>query len=129
MIIGLQIIALIFSFSMVYFALLHYKRGEIRKSEIISWVGIWTAAIIVIIFPELLRAFASTFLVTRVFDLMVVGGFVLVISMVSSTYLRSKRLEKKMEDLVRSQALEKTTKFKIQNSNNKQNTIHKKSSE
>lgn len=105
MIIGLQIIALIFAFAMVYFALLHYKRGEIRKSEIISWVGIWVAAIVVIIFPELLRTFASTFLVTRVFDLMVVGGFILVISMVASSYLRTKKLEKKMEDLVRREAL------------------------
>lgn len=120
MIIGLQIIALIFSFSMVYFALLHYKRGEIRKSEIISWVGIWVAAIIVIIFPELLRTFASTFLVTRVFDLMVVGGFILVISMVSSAYLRTKRLEKKMEDLVRHEALKNTnSKNQITNKANR----------
>lgn len=110
MIIGLQIIALIFAFAMVYFALLHYKRGEIRKSEIISWVGIWIAAIVVIIFPELLRAFASTFLVTRVFDLMVVGGFILVISMVASSYLRTKKLEKKMEDLVRREALKEKKK-------------------
>lgn len=110
MIIGLQIIALIFAFAMVYFALLHYKRGEIRKSEIISWVGIWIAAIVVIIFPELLRTFASTFLVTRVFDLMVVGGFILVISMVASSYLRTKKLEKKMEDLVRREALKEKKK-------------------
>ncbi len=105
MIIGLQIIALIFSFSMVYFAVLHYKRGELRKSEIIAWVGMWSAAVVVIIFPELLRTFASTFLVTRVFDLMVIGGFVLVISMVSSAYLRTKRIEKKLEDMVRRDAL------------------------
>lgn len=110
MIIGLQIIALLFSFSMVYFALLHYKRGEIRKSEIISWVGIWLLAIIVVIFPELLRTFASTFLVTRVFDLMVIGGFVLVISLTASSYIRTRRLEKKLEDMVRKDALKKPTK-------------------
>lgn len=110
MIIALQIIALIFSFSMVYFAVLHYKRGELRKSEIIAWVGMWTAAVVVIIFPELLRTFASTFLVTRVFDLMVIGGFVLVISMVSSAYLRTKRIEKKLEDMVRREALKKARK-------------------
>jgi len=105
MIIGLQIIALLFAFSMVYFALLHFKRKEISKTEITSWLIMWTAAIIVIVFPELLRTFASTFLVTRVFDLMVIGGFILVISMVSIAYVRTRKLEKKLEELVRRQAL------------------------
>lgn len=110
MIIGLQIIALLFAFSMVYFAILHYKRGEINATEIISWLIMWAIAIVVIIFPELLRSFASTFLVTRVFDLMVIGGFILVISIVSVAYVRTKKLEKKLEELVRKEALNKKKK-------------------
>ncbi len=108
MIIGLQIIALIFAFSMVYFVVLHFKRGEISKSEIISWIIMWAAAIVIIVFPELLRKFASTFLVTRVFDLMVIAGFILVISLVTSSYIRTKKLEKKLEDMVRREALKKS---------------------
>jgi len=110
MIIGLQIIALIFAFSMIYFVVLHYKRGEISRSEIISWIVMWAAAIVVIVFPELLRTFASTFLVTRVFDLMVIAGFVLVISLVTSSYIRTKKLEKKLEEMVRREALKKAKK-------------------
>jgi len=110
MIIGLQIIALIFAFSMIYFVMLHYKRGEIGRSEIFSWVIMWAAAIVVIIFPELLRTFASTFLVTRVFDLMVIAGFILVISLVTSSYIRTKKLEKKLEEMVRHEALKKAKK-------------------
>ncbi|HUC95029.1 MAG TPA: DUF2304 domain-containing protein [Candidatus Saccharimonadales bacterium] len=107
MIIGLQVISLLFAFSMVYVAVLHFKRGEINGVEITSWLVMWAAAIVIIIFPELLRPFASTFLVTRVFDLMVIGGFILVISMVSIAYLRTRRLEKKLEELVRKEALKK----------------------
>jgi len=110
MIIGLQIIALIFAFSMVYFVVLHFKRGEISKSEIVSWIIMWAAAIVIIVFPELLRKFASTFLVTRVFDLMVIAGFILVISLVTSSYIRTKKLEKKLEDMVRREALKKAKK-------------------
>lgn len=105
MIIGLQITALLFSFSMVYFAVLHYKRGELNGMEIGSWLIMWIATIVIIIFPELLKDFAKTFSVARVFDLMVIGGFVVVISMVGSAYLRTKKLEKKLEDLVRRDAL------------------------
>lgn len=90
---------------MVYFATLHYKRREISKSEMLAWAIMWSAAIVVIIFPEILRKFASTFLVTRVFDLMVIGGFVLVITISGASYIRTKKLEKKLEDLVRKEAL------------------------
>jgi hypothetical protein len=95
---------------MVYVAALHFKRKEISKIEFTSWMVMWAAAIVVIIFPEILRRFASTFLVTRVFDLMVIGGFVLVISLVSSAYLRTKKMEKKLEDMVRSDAIKQSKK-------------------
>lgn len=111
MIVGLQIIALIFAFTMIYFATLHYKRGEIGKGEIVAWAIIWTGAIVIIIFPELLRKFASTFLVTRVYDLMVLGGFILVISMVGSSYVRTKKNEKKLEELVRREALRDSKEY------------------
>lgn len=107
MIIGLQVIAILFAFSMIYFAILAYKRKELNGVEVASWLVLWSFAIIVVIFPELLRAFASTFLVTRVFDLMVIGGFILVISMSVASYIRTKKLEKKMEELIRKDALKK----------------------
>jgi hypothetical protein len=104
---------------MIYFAVLHYKRKEIGKYEIISWIVVWTGVAVVVIFPELLRRFATTFFVSRVFDLMVVGGFVLVISMTTSTYLRTKKLEKKLEEIVRREAI-KNTNSKNRTTNNKQ---------
>jgi hypothetical protein len=107
MIIGLQIIALLFAFCMIYFAVLHFKRGEIGGIEIACWLIMWTGVVVVVIFPELLQTFAGTFLVTRVFDLMVIGGFILVISMVAVAYVRTKRLEKKLEELVRKLSLKK----------------------
>lgn len=107
MIIGLQIVALLFAFSMIYFAVLNYKRSELSGMEAASWIIMWSAVVVVVIFPELLRSFAKTFLVTRVFDLMVIGGFILVISMVSSAFLRTKRNERKLEELVRRLAKDK----------------------
>lgn len=110
MILGLQIIAIIFAFLMIYFAILHRRRGELDRTEIISWVTIWIVTIFIVIFPEILRTFAKTFFITRLFDLMVVGGFVLVIAMVARTYISIKRMEKKLEDYVRREALEDVNK-------------------
>lgn len=105
MILGLQIVAIVFSFLMIYLALLNYKRGELNGLEIVSWVLIWAVVVFITVFPELIRTFARTFAVSRLFDMMVVGGFLLVISMVSAAYVRTKRMEKKLEEIVRKDAL------------------------
>jgi len=110
MIIGLQIVTLLFSFVMVYFAALHYKRGEIDRIEIIVWFIVWSFAIVAIVFPDLLQSFAKEFKFARLFDMMVVGGLILVIAMVSKAYISTRRIEKKVEKLVREEALKNVKK-------------------
>ena len=112
MILGLQLIAIIFSFLMIYLALLNKRRGEIDKSEFVSWSVIWSLTIFIVIFPELLRSFAQRFFITRLFDLMVIGGFVLVITMTVKSYLSTKKMERKLEDLIRKEALKNVKKKK-----------------
>ena len=112
MIIGLQIIALVFAFAMIYFALVNYKRGEIEKAEVVSWIVIWLAVMFVVIFPNLLREYSEKVLITRLFDLMVVGGFIFVIVMTAKTYVRVRKMEKKIEDLVREDAIKKVNRKK-----------------
>lgn len=110
MILGLQVVAIIFALIMIYFAYLHYCRGELNGIEILSWMTIWIVTIGIVIFPELLRTFAYTFAISRVFDMMVVGGFIVVISAVYLAYVRTKKLEKKIEEYVRKETLEKLKK-------------------
>jgi hypothetical protein len=105
MIIGLQLTAIIFSLIMIYLATINYQRKEISVWEVLAWWIIWVVTIIIVIFPSLLSDFARSFSITRVFDLMVVGGFILVISLTYRSYIKMKRLDKKMEQLVRETAL------------------------
>jgi len=107
MIIGLQITSILFALTMIYFAILNFKRKEIEATELIVWILIWIVTIFVVIFPNILREFSQKFSVTRLFDLMVVGGFILVISMASFVYIKTKRFEKKMEKMVRKDSLKK----------------------
>ena len=108
MILGLQITAIIFSLLMIYFALIHFKKGQLGTAEVVSWFVVWTVTILAVIFPEILREYARRLAISRLFDLMIVGGFILVITMVSSAYLRGKKNEKKIEELVRKEALKGT---------------------
>ena len=105
MILGLQIIAIIFAFIMIYLALLNFKRSEIDKVELVSWMIVWIVTLLIVIFPDLLRSFAQRFFITRLFDLMVVGGFILVIAMVVRAYVSVRRIERKLEKFIRTEAL------------------------
>ena len=101
MIIGLQITGILFSLIMIYFALLHFKKGHLNGIEISSWIIIWFTVILIVIFPEVIRVYAESFAVSRVLDLLIGGAFVVIFIMVGSVYVRTNRIEKKVEDLVR----------------------------
>ena len=109
MIIGLQIVSLFFSLFMIYIALLHFKKGEISKFEMYIWFLIWAFTMYVVLFPDRLQNFARIYF-ARTFDMMVAGAFILVIFMVTKTYLSTKQMEKKLEDLVRKEALKDVKK-------------------
>lgn len=123
MIIGLQISALIFSFVMIYFAVIHYKKGTLNGIEIFFWILIWVFAIFAVIFPDLLKVFARTFYFARLFDMMVFGGFFLVIILAAKSYITTKKLEKKLEKIIRDDSLkdmkDKSKKKLDKRSNNK----------
>ncbi len=108
MITGLQLVSIVFALIMIYLAYLNYQRKEIGKIEFVSWWTIWVVATIIIIFPRLLQGFASTFFITRVFDFMVIGGFILVITLSFKAYVKTKALEKKIENLIRAAALKES---------------------
>ena len=112
MIIFLQIIGLIFALTMIYFALLNYKRREIDNLEFYIWVVIWAAVMLIAVFPDFLRTFSRDVLITRLFDLLVIGGIVLVILLSAKAYLTSKKLEKKVERFIRDEALKNVKKGK-----------------
>lgn len=105
MILGLQIIALVFALIMTYFAYLHYRRGEISGFEISFWFVAWLGAIFVVLFPAVVSTWSQKIAISRAFDLAVIGGFVFVIPLVYLSYVRTRRLEKKLEEYVRKEAL------------------------
>lgn len=97
---------------MIYFAVIHYKKGTLNGVEIFFWIIIWLFAIFAVIFTDLLRVFAMTFYFTRLFDMMVFGGFFLVIILAAKSYITTKKLERKLEELVRKQTLKDAKKDK-----------------
>lgn len=109
MILGLQIIAVIFALIMIYVAYLHYRRSEINGLEMLFWLSAWTCAVFIALFPEIFRVFSTTIAISRAFDLAMIGGFILITPLTYMAYVRTKKLEKKFEEVIRQNALKDLT--------------------
>lgn len=103
--IGIQIAAILFALWMMYFSYLHYRRGEFRKTELLLWQLLWVGLLVVVIFPTSVKFILDTFSITRTFDLVVIVGIVVLFGITFRNYVIVKRIERKVEQSVRTQAL------------------------
>lgn len=102
-----QVAATLFALFMLYWVRTNQKRQFLTVLESSFWYACWSLFIIISIFPQLLLGIVHTIRFTRVFDLLTVIAFMLLIMIIFSVYIKNKQLEKKLETLVRKFAIEK----------------------
>lgn len=111
-ILGVQIISILFAVFMIYVTFLHRKRKELGASENAFWMILWLGFIGVVLFPQLLQGVTQVFLFARVLDLLMVIAFMILTFIGFQNYISNKRMEQKIEKLVRKKAIEKINKNK-----------------
>lgn len=109
-ILGVQIIAVLFAIFMIYVAFLHFKRKDINGGEIFFWTALWLGFIVVTIFPNILQNLTKLLFFTRVMDFLMVLAFMILAFLGFQNHIANRRMEKKIEELVRKQALKSMQK-------------------
>lgn len=109
-ILGVQIIAVLFAVFMVYVAFLNWKKKDINTGEIIFWVILWLTFIFISLFPKILQEMTQLLFFARVMDLLMVMAFMILAFLGYQNHISNKRVEKKIEDLVRKEAVKKVKK-------------------
>jgi len=102
-----QIGATLFALFMIYWVRNNQKRAHLSLVESSAWYSVWSVFIILALFPNLLLGIVSALHFARVFDLLVVLAFMILVMLNFYIYLKNKKLEKKLETLIRKIALEK----------------------
>lgn len=104
-----QILAALFGLWMIYEIVVRSKKKVFTTVELGFWVSVWSLFVIIALFPGLLLGIAHTLKFSRVFDLVVVGVFmVLTITIILSYYAQKEtkqRLDKLVEDLAIKESL------------------------
>jgi hypothetical protein len=100
-----QVIALVFALCMLYVVTIHRRKSRLSQGETILWYLLWSAFVLISIFPQVLLTITQTLRFSRVFDLLVVMAFMVLSVLVFATYFAQREDRQKIEQVVRHHAL------------------------
>jgi hypothetical protein len=101
----LQIVCLLFALAMIYWTWTSYRRRTLRLGELALWVAVWSGFSLAVLLPQSVAIFVQRLHVNRVMDLFMILGFMLVWVVLFLNHLELRRMQKRLQDLVRELAL------------------------
>ncbi len=107
-----QIISSLFALFMLYVVTIHKSRSKLTQIEVSTWYGLWILFIVLALFPNLLQGITSILKFERVFDLLIVGAFMVLSVVVFLSYFQQKSNQRRIEEFVRSQSITNATQKK-----------------
>lgn len=105
MILGIQLLGLGFCLIVIYLTYLHYKKNEFKPTEFFSWTILWLGFGFIILFPEIVDFLLKPLHIVRAMDFFMVIGFLVLFGIVFYLYTIVKKNDKKIEEIVRKEAL------------------------
>ena len=101
----LQVLGAFFGFVMLYLTYLYYKKNSYDIKGAIVWTCVWVGFIFLASFPSVTYGVMQKLEIERTVDFFVIGGFLVFSIIIFKTYTAIRKLEKKMEKLVREVAI------------------------
>ena len=103
--IGIQIISIIFALVFLFFTYSNFRRKDFGVAELIAWSFVWFSFIFVALFPQFFSPYVQYFGFARLMDFVIVIGFFVIFSVLLHNYIVVRRLKRRLETLIRTQAL------------------------
>lgn len=110
-----QLISLLFALFMTYVIRVHHRRSLLPTWEAFTWYSLWILFAIFAVFPDLLQGISDYLYFDRVFDLLIVGAFMVLSALVVRTYFKYREIKIILEKIVEKQALQNIDKKLFEN--------------
>jgi hypothetical protein len=101
MVLGIQVLGILFALAMAYLTVHGFKRKQTSKQGLILWSGIWLIVIILSIFPQILSGLGGKLNVTGTIDFLTIIGFAFFMVLMFYLHQKVNKMESKLETLVR----------------------------
>lgn len=105
MILGIQLVGVIFGLFMLYLTFLHFKRKEFSVNETGFWAILLIIFIIITLIPSILDPVIKTLNFARTMDLLIVLGFMFLVFSNFYVYSVVRINQRKIEKVVREVAI------------------------
>ena len=105
MISGIQALVVLFGIGLLYLSYVYYRRRDFSKSDFSLWVIIIIGGMVPIMFPESFEFLLTPLTIYSVFDLLTVGGLVVLFAITFRIYKVTRQNERKVDEVVRSLAM------------------------
>ena len=112
MVLGIQIIGVLFGLLMMYVTFINLKRKEYDFKEFVLWSGIWAFFLLFTIFPKVLDLVTQPLSIVRKLDLLVIMGMLFVIGISYYNYTITRKTQRKVEQVVGAVAMREAKKSK-----------------
>ncbi len=110
MIVGVQILILLFGLVMIYFTFLYYKRANYDKVGLVFWLLVWLGFMFLGVFPQTVYGIMEALAIERTADFFYAGGMVFFAVLLFYMYNITKKNQKQVEVLVRKLAFKNAKK-------------------
>ena len=106
MVLGIQIVGILFAIAMIYLTFHGYKRGQISKQGLGLWMAVWAALIILSAFPQIISGIGGQLNVSGTVDFLTLVSFAFFLMLMFYLHQKVNKMESKLEKLVRAIAYE-----------------------
>lgn len=103
--IPLQLFGVVIALAALHLSYLYYKRSDFTKRELLIWLTIWIAFLLVTIFPRIVEPVVGKLGLQRPMDLIMIIAFIVLFGVAFRTYVITARQGRKLEKLIRNLAL------------------------
>lgn len=103
-----QLTSVLFALFMSYVVRVHQQKARLSAIEASMWYSLWFLFAFIAVFPHLLIGISEYFYFDRVFDLLIVGAFMVLTFIILRSYFMYRILLDKIEVIVRDKAISET---------------------
>ncbi len=110
MLVSVQILGILFSLVMIYFTFLFYKRNNYSNQSLVIWIVVWLGFLVLVTFPKTIYGLMEIMQIKNTADFFVIIGFLFFAVMIFYLFTTTKRMEQKVEVIVRELAIKEQKK-------------------
>ena len=104
----IQIVGVVFAFFAFLHVYISYKKNIIKTFGFLLWSGVWFCAVVVSLYPDVLKVFSRFFQIGRSIDVLIYTSIIVLFYLIFNLYIKYDSSEKQLTKIVRLIALKDT---------------------